>query len=235
MKIPHTVLLVLATATHALAGDTGIPHVTVFGTAVTQAKPDLLRWYLTVSDKGTELPAVSEVHTSHTAAVLRLLGEKAIRPEETQTSGMRFSEGREYRDNSWVKDGYVATTQISFTMRNPADYREVWLELARLAGVSVDSVTWDVSNRIEVQDGTRLEALRSAKAKAEQMAAALNGKVSEPIAIEEVLTEDPWAARSMMSNSLQEGSREDEGGDVISPGAVTIRIRVRVVFHLVTP
>lgn len=233
MKRLVIVLLSLAVVARAFAADLDTPHVAVFGTAVTQAKPDLLRWSVTVSNTGPELSAVSEAHTAQTAAVLRLLDRKSIKPEEIQTSGMQFSENREFQNNSWVKNGYIATTHVSFTLRDPGEYQATWTELARLPGVSVNGVTWDVENRIAVQNQTRLEALQSAKSKADEMARALGTRVGTPLAIEEEPIEEPLAARGMVNAFI--GDRNTEAGsDPIAPGQVSIRIRVRVVFQLVT-
>ncbi|HYC69975.1 MAG TPA: SIMPL domain-containing protein [Opitutaceae bacterium] len=235
MKVILPFVLVLAAAACVRADDPDIPRVTAYGTAVTEAKPDLLRWHVSVSNDGRDLPAVSQAHTELAASVLRLLAEKGIRSEETQTSGMRFQESREFRGSSWLKLGYMATTQVSFTLRNAAEYRDLWIELSRLPGVSVDNVRWDVADRIAIQNTTRVEALRSARAKAEQMATTLGGRIAEPLVIEEILTDSPWAPQPMMANAMAARAPGAEGGDVIAPGAVDIRTQVRVVYRLVAP
>ncbi len=217
----------------ATAADLATPHVAVYGTAVTQARPDLLRWSVTVSNTGPELAPVSEEHAKQTAAVLRLLGTKTIKPEEIQTSGMQFSENREFQENRWVKNGYIATTQVAFTLRNLAEYQSTWTELARLPGVSVNGVSWDLDDRTSVQNKTRLEALRSAKAKAEEMARALGVRISTPLAVEEEPIDEPMMQRGMV-NTFLEKAGGDAGGDPIASGQIAIRIRVRVVFQLET-
>lgn len=235
MKILLPLLVVLAWAMPAVAGETAIPHVSVFGTALTLAKPDRLRWYVTVENKGLNLAEVSDAHVQHAAAVLKTIAVLGIRPEDTQTAAMRLAENREYVANSWVKQGYVADTEISFTMSRPEDYRRMWLELARLGGVMVDRVEWDVSNRIEVQNRTRIEALKSARAKAEEMAAALGAKIAEPLETEEVPLDDPWENRNAAFNSSGVvGGPAAGSGEAIAPGSVPIKIRVHVTFHLVT-
>jgi uncharacterized protein YggE len=226
------VLLFLATLSAGAREDT-VPAVTVFGTAITQVKPDLLRWRLTVTNRAPDVATVSEQHTAYTAALLRLLSEKGIRPEEMQTTGMRFAEHREYRDRGAIKDGYDATTQVSFTMRKFTDYREMWLGLSRLAGVMVDSISWDTTTRIEVQNSTRDEALKNARAKADQMATGLGSRIAAPLAIEEVLMEDPWTNPSANFNSSRVAPPSDGSSDeAVAPGAVPIRVRVKVSFQL---
>ncbi len=234
MKTLFCLVLIVVTNS-ALAGPVSeLPHVAVFGTAVTEAKPDLLRWSVTVSNTGGDLAEVSESHTKHTAAVLRLIAECGVRPDDTQTSGMRFSENREYRNESWVRDGYVATTHVSFTLVKVEEYRSVWLRLAKLPGVSIGNVAWDVSERIALQNKTRTDALKAAKSKADQMAFSLGARILSPLVIEELPDETPWSG-NMANNVMQFSARGPEaGGEPIAPGSVSIRVRVRVLFQIST-
>lgn len=232
MKTIAALCLFLCVGIYASASDSTLPHVTALGTAVTRAQPDLLRWRISVSNQGTDVATVSDSHAADTTSLLRLLAEKGIRPEETQTSGMRLSEHREFRANSWVKDGYIAATDVSFTLRKLSDYRDLWIQLAKLGGVSVESVTWDVSNRIQIQDSTRIDALKAARAKAESMASVLGAKAAEPIEIIEEQPELPWANRNV-TNRVEEVAGQGNSDEVLAPGMVNIRIAVRVSFRLV--
>ncbi len=217
------------------ASDDSIPTVTATGTAITRAKPDILRWQLTVSNKGGDVTSVSELHTQLTSAVLKLLSDNGVAPADMQTSNMRFNENREYLKSSWTRDGYVASTQIAFSTKNPAVYKDLWIGLSRQTGVSVDSVTWDVANRIALQNSTRIEALTAARTKADEMAKALGMRIAEPRTIEELNAESPFEYRAM-SNSIREapGGADSEDG-AIAPGMISIKTRVKVAFHLVTP
>ncbi len=215
------------------AADIPVPHVTVFGTAIVRAKPDQLRWRITLSNEGADLPLLAEKHAQLTTEVLGVLQQKQIAPADMQTSEMRFSEKREYRNNSWFKDGYIATTEVTFLMRNTSGYKEMWLGLARIGGASVDSVSWDVANRIELQKRARTDALATAKTKAAEMAEALGSKVVEAIAIEEELMESVWSGQMVQSNTMahaNDGGAADTEG--IAPGEVPIRSRVHVSFRI---
>lgn len=227
-------LLSIALTSGALAEATP-PHIDVLGTAVAEAKPDLLRWSIAVSNKGPDASLVSTTHTQRAAAVLRFLRDRGIRNEEIQSSEMQLVQNREYRGSSWLVEGYIATTRFSFKMRSLAEYREVWLGLARLDGMEITAVQWDVSNRIDLQNSARTEALKQARAKAVQMAQALNATVRTPLAIEEVPIENPWAGAMAQSNSVQPVAAAEESSELLSPGSVSIRSRVRVSFALGAP
>jgi len=233
MKSTVLLILGLTVSLAARATDMPVPHVTVFGTAVTEAKPDLLRWHLTISNIGPDIGAVAKKHSENVAIVLRTLAQEGIPAEDMQTAAMQLAEHREYQANSWVKDGYVASTAVSFTLKELSRYGQLWLHLAELGGVSVDVAAWDVSNRIALQNSTRLDALKNAKAKAEQMATALGARIGERWSIDEIEIDASWGSPRLMTNSVMAAQPQDgDGASAIAPGTIPIRIRVQVAFRI---
>jgi uncharacterized protein YggE len=235
MKLPILLLALSAMLSSAVAADNELPHVAVYGTATTQVQPDLLRWRLSVEGVGAEVAAVADAHAADVAAVLEFLKQQKIPAKEIQTAHVELSEHREYRRESWIKEGYEASTAVSFTSKDLGQYRTLWLGLSRLNGVSVKAAVWDSSRRIPVQNETREEALKAAKEKATNMAAALGMKLAEPLAIEEIAVEsDVFSVSSMSSNRLVTRSEgDDEGGSMVAPGSIEVRVRVKVTFRIV--
>ncbi len=237
MKLPILVLALFSLLSPVASAESDeLPHVSVFGTATTQVQPDLLRWSLSVDRVGAEVAEVADAHAADVAAVLEFLKQQKIPAKEIQTSHVELSEHREYRRDSWVKDGYEASTTVSFTSRDLGQYRTLWLGLSRLTGVSVKSAAWDASRRIPVQNETREEALKAAKEKATNMAAVLGMKLAEPLAIEEVAMEnDPFSVSGMASNRLNTSSRDGSGDSesMVAPGSIEVRVRVHVTFRIV--
>ncbi len=212
-----------------------VPHVAVFGTAITRVQPDLLRWRLTVARRGADVAPLAEAHARDVAAVLAFLGGQGIAEREIQTARMQFSEHYEYRSKSRVMEGYDASTSITFSVAELGKYQALWQGLARLEGVSVDGVAWDSSRRIELQNSSRIDALLAAKAKAEAMAGALEVKLAEPIVIEELPTFGDDRFRGLRGNTANMVSYQpggDEGDDAVAPGEIEIRTRVQVRFRI---
>jgi len=139
------------------------PHITVYGTAVSQATPDTLRWSITVRNKGKDLEAVAREHTRIVGDVLTFIKDIEIDSDDIQTADMRFDEDFRWVDRERVRDGFFATTDISFKVLDFRKYRDLWIGLAKKKHVSVDGVSLDVSNRIELQDETRIKALERAQ------------------------------------------------------------------------
>ncbi len=218
------------------AAENELPGVTVFGTATTQVTPDQMVWRFMAHNRGAKLSAVAEQHTKLVQQVLSLLKEHGIKDSDLQTSQMEFGENWEYRNQSRVKEGYSASTQISFRSADLAAYKPLWLGLAELSGVTVEGVNYDHSKRIAYQNETRRKALLAAKEKAADMAKTLGSEIAEPLRIAEDLSlGDPW--RSALSNSASNSvTVEDRGGaeqEALAPGTIPIRIRVKVTYRLI--
>ncbi len=210
------------------------PHITVYGTAVSQVTPDTLRWSITVRNKGEDLEAVAREHTRIVGDVLTFIKDIEIDSDDIQTADMRFDEDYRWVDRERVRDGFFATTGISFKVLDFRKYRDLWIGLAKMKYVSVDGVSLDVSNRIELQDETRIKALKAAKRKAEAMAAALDGTVGAPIAIVEIQSPlNSW--ESSVSNTMVEvgsGTADGSAQATLAPGRIAIKVRVKVTFSL---
>ena len=149
---------------------------------------------------------------------------------------MVFGENREYKNQSWVKEGYIASTEISFRTADLAAYKPLWLGLAEISDVTVEGVTYDHSKRIDYQNKTRRKAVLAAKEKAADLAKALGAEIAEPLRIEEDLTvNEGWRpADNRLSNSIEERGTGGAEQESLAPGTIPIRTRVKVTFRLVS-
>ena len=230
------VLAALPFTVFAAAAENPLPHVSVYGTATTEVVPDQMVWHLTVQNKGPKLPSVAEQQTKIVQQVLSFLTHTGIKDTEVQMSKMEFGENWEYRSNSRVKEGYFASTVVSFRSSELETYKPLWIGLADIPGVTVDNVSYDHSKRIEYQNETRQKALLLAKEKATNLAKTLGSEIREPLLIEEDLSvNEGWRGiNGAFSNSI---SAPDQGANSradLAPGKIPITIRVKVSFRLFT-
>lgn len=212
----------------------GSPYITVTGTAVTEVVPDRLLWSLALKNTGPELPQVAGSHSSLLGTLLKILKDLGIDPAAVQTSQMEFGENRVYRNHEHVKEGYYASTSVSFKLADIGKYKEVWLRLASVNDLSVTSVTYDHSKRIDLQKETRTKALLAAKEKAAAMAGALDTKIGEVLSIREDAEASPaYGNRLITANIVQSlAVGADDGGEPLAPGTIPIRSRTVVTFQL---
>ena len=221
------------------AGQSGplVPRVEVYGTSASQIAPDILRWRVSLENVGPDIASVAQEHARLTAATIKFLRDRGVAERDLQTSRMSLEENWEYQDRKKEMKGYKASTAVAFSSSDLGAYQDLWLGLSEIKGVSVDSAQWDTSKRIDLQNSTRRDALSAARTKAADMAAALGGRIGRPITIEEVQSysdDDGYGAGNPASNSIVVvGSGSDAGvSDSLAPGALTVRVRVKVTFKL---
>jgi uncharacterized protein YggE len=225
-------LFVCATAS---AADSDLPHVTVFGTATTEVVPDQMIWSVTAKNKAPLLQDAAEEHTSTVQQVLTLLKDRKVPETKTQTAQMVFGENQEYRNGSWMKEGYFASTDISFTLEDLGQYGPLWMGLSRIPNVSVRAVRYEHSKRIEYQNETRKKAVAAARDKARMLAEALGSTIAELLLIEEDLSAtEGWGRGATVYNvrTMEEGAGISE--EPLAPGRIPITSRVKVAFRLVS-
>jgi uncharacterized protein YggE len=234
-RILCALLLILAAAGGSLADELEVPHIVVYGTAETEVVPDQMLWRLTVKNLGEELSVVAEEHSRTVEQVLATVSGSGVPRDDLQTSRMEFGENWRHERGSRLFDGYFAATRVSFKTKDLDSYLQLWSSLARIEGVSVDGVHYDLSERIEIQNETRRKALLAARDKAQDLAETLGVRMGEPLLIEEDPPGiGPEKRLSMASNVRQAVGEGAGGGGGLAPGRIPIKMRVRVAFRLIT-
>lgn len=238
--IPFLAIATLCGPARAQGESLGTPHITVNGTARKEVIPDRLHWSLMVKNTGLDLPKVAEQHAAKVAALLALLRSHGVADKDMQTAQMQLSENRVYRRDEWVKEGYAAETAATFKLDDLGKYKDLWLALAGLSGVSVNGVSFDHTRRIELNKEVRKLALEAAREKAATMAGDLGSRLGEPLAIEEDLSvSEGWnALNRSLNNTMVQAVAGPAAGDqeeFLAPGSIPVTIRVRVTFRLLNP
>lgn len=211
------------------------PHISVSGTARMEVVPDSLVWTLQLKNTGLELAKAAEKHAGMSASLLKTLRELGIEEKNLQSSQMEFGENIVFHDNRSVKEGHFASTEIIFKLVDLNKYKEIWVLLSAINHLSVESVTYDHSKRIELQKETRQKALLAAKEKAAAMAETLGSKIGDVISIEEDSESNERWYQSLNPISNTQANPAIDADDVnssIACGTIPIRIRVLVNFRL---
>ena len=219
----------------AFAYEIGLPNITVYGTSEIKITPDKMIWFLNINNKGAKLNEVANEHTEKVQTVLSLLNDTNIKKENIQTARMVFGENWVYKNKSQVKEGYFASTDVSFTILEFEKYNRIWEELSKIPEVSVQNVFYDHTKRIEYQNETRIKAVLEAKNKAEALVKAVGSEIGEPLLIEEDLSLNEGWQRNVTLNSASFNTVDgDSAAETLSLGTIPIRMRVKVTFRLIT-
>ena len=234
MKAILLAIAVLVKPMASSAADVALPHVTVYGTATTEVTPDLMNWRLKVRNQEAGLEKVAQAHSASVKLILDYLKLQKLPKDSVQTSGMEFGENWVYKDRTKVKEGYLASTDISFKIIDLKKYKDLWIGISRLQNVSLTGVYYDHSKRIEYRNETRKKALLAAKKKAEALALALGSKIGKPLFIEEELIRYPVSGANFSNSITTEQGGAAAGNTSLAPGQIPLTMQVRVSFLLVT-
>lgn len=209
------------------------PHISVAGAAITEVEPDLIYWQLSVKNNAITVEDVAKQHSALVTEVLHFLGKQLIPSEDIQTSNMSFNEKFKYEQRSTIRDGFDASTQITFKLSDTKKYQQLWLGLSKLSNVSIQNVHFDSSDRIAIQNETRIKALLAAKEKATVLAKSLNVDIGDPILIEEH-SSTPINNSSMRMKSFGNMEAASISNSSLALGKISIKMTVNAKFELQT-
>ncbi len=155
-------LALLLVVSGARADESGTNHITVYGTATLQVVPNQMKWRLNVRNTNPKSTSAAEEHGVMVASVMEFLKQSQIPEETIQTSGMRLGVNWRVVGGSSTRDGYFASTDVSFTLADFAKYPSVWIGLSALPGLTVWGVEMDHTDRIRFQNEARVQAVQAA-------------------------------------------------------------------------
>jgi uncharacterized protein len=217
------------------AGETPLPHITVYGTAITDVVPDEMLWSVQIRIVRQSPEDASAEEAKAVKEVLSFLKQLRVDDKRVQMSQLQFGENREYSSSSWVKSGYYAKTDVAFKLTDFSQYQKLWTGLAKISGVSVESTSYDDSKRIEHRKETRKKALEAAREKAVEMAGILESQIQEPLEVEEDMSVNQWQSGNNNRNSVQNDENQNTREDgQLALGTIPIQVRVKVSFRLLT-
>ncbi|MBE0565711.1 MAG: SIMPL domain-containing protein [Krumholzibacteria bacterium] len=222
----------------AAAGGNSEPgRISVYGTAVRQVAPNQMNWRLVVRnvDQETARGAVRD-HAAAVGSVLDFLKGGRVAAQEIQTSGMQLGENWKHIRGERTREGFYASTDVTFKLEDISKYAEVWTGLADLASVSIESVELDHADRIDLQNEARIDAVLAAREKAQGIADALGARLGAALSVEEDLlfNEGPRSRLPSASNSVTASGPSAGADELFAPGSIPIRSRVKVEFTLIT-
>jgi uncharacterized protein YggE len=220
----------------ARADELTVEHVTVYGTATLQVSPNQMRWRLNVRNINPTSAAAAEEHGTLVASVMAFLKQSRIAEETIQASGVQLGENWVLARGSRARDGYFASTDVSFTLVDFSKYASIWTGLSSLPGVTVTGVDLDHTDRIRFQNEARVKAVLAARDKAQGIAEALGLGLGGPLSVDEDLSvSEGVRARFPVASNAAIAEGEPVGIDeYLAPGSLPILARVRAVFRLLT-
>ena len=204
------------------------PNISVQGNSIIEVEPDIVVWSLSLRSEGKETDALASVHAKKLQDLLGYLKKQGIALDKIQTQRMQLSENWNYEHGKRFKQGYFASSLVSFESEIQA-YTVLWKGLAVLDSVSVNGSRFSIENKMPFEKEARILALKAAKEKAIVMAEALDMKVAKPLIIEDnSYTTDVRQPQMEMMRS----AKMSDSSPIVAPGTLDVRMQVRVVFEI---
>lgn len=207
--------------------------ISVNGTGMASAQPDVAEIQLGVETVNTNASEAIDGNTERMTAVLNILKQMEVEDKDIQTTNY----------NIWIeqvtdKQGqptgemrYHVVNQIQVKLHDLTKTGELLQQTLKAGANTVGGISFSVANPTALQQEARDQAIADAQAKAEQLAAGLNAKLGPVHQVSEfggVIT--PSSAPVAVERAAAVGG----GGPVpVSGGEFSVTVQIQVIFDLV--
>lgn len=210
-------------------------HVSVTGTTVARAQPDMVVWNVTVRRTHRELAKAQAECDEGVKQVLALRGQLKIKPQDAQTGYLSVQKiyDRDQAGNQTSFRHFEVVRSVTLRQQDTTRFDEV---LAQLVGTQDVDVSYHLesSDYHKLRAQTRLEAVKAAREKAQAMTELLGAKLGRVLRIAE--PRESWGSMySGISNTAYAAPRQaepDEAPGTFSPGSVEVRVSIEVDFEI---
>lgn len=242
-------LLLFLSGFHAAAEEYAAPTITVSGTHSIRVKPDQAILDFTIDSRGQKVTEAAEDNRKRVANVITFARESGIKPESIHTESLQirplftgklpqqkmqdpFANAPEAsKQETITPNGYSVQRRLRIELQRLDRFEDVYQGLIERGVNQVEQIRFQSTKREALQEETRLQAIRNAKRKAEQMVDELGAALEGVQTIDEqggsrYRSSDPFAAA--ISEPLG-GSPLPSG---IAAGEIKIESSVRIVFRM---
>jgi uncharacterized protein YggE len=181
MRIFFITFLLLNTA---LLEASDIRLISVTGFAEKAFQPDIVRLNINVWGKGESAKKAQANNQTHFEVLKKSVDSFKVKKEDIQTTSYDLSPEIIYdnKTNKNVNDGYRVNQNISITLRKVEDVGSFIDSLSNSSksmsgGVSVQSLGYDISKRLEEEKSLLKNAVEDAESKAQLLASAAKVKI----------------------------------------------------------
>lgn len=180
------VLTLCALVSPAHAEQVALKTITVFGQASTFIEPDRSVWRLTAAARDPKLDVATAAVQSITEQALALGQSLGLGPKEMQIGRVSVDMNYESKDGRTTQkfSHYYVKQALTFYQLDLVRYDEFRDALTGVPGLQT-SQNFQAANVDSTRDAMRLAALRSARIKAEALAAVVGLKVGSALSVSE--------------------------------------------------
>ena len=218
--------------TYAAAKDT----ITVSGTAVTDAEPDMAYVTMYLEMKGETATEVRQGMADKIAALKRVLLGQMIEDKDIKSSNYSFGPKYEYVRNKQVQRGFASSADVVVKVRDLNKLSAVIDKSITQSGATVNNVQFGLQNRNIIEQSLLDDAVTNGRTKA-GIVANSGGRTLGPLqsadinnAGGETRVQMPQATLAMMKEVADD--RAPMTPTLFAPGTITVRTTIYMVFSL---
>ncbi len=214
------------------------PHlIMVNGIAERSVDPNMTVLRIESWGKAPTAKVAQEIQAAQYQKLKAVTEKFKIKKEDVQTENFSISPDYFYdqktQNNKIV--GYRVSHQISLTYRKTEEAGALIDALSTSAkadngGVSIQSIGWDFDKKNVVEVGALADAVKSARAKAEDLAKAAGVRIKAVHRIQHSSHSAPPPARPMAEMSMK--AMDSSASTEVSSGQIKIRVEVQMEFEI---
>ena len=219
-------------ATPAASGmSLGVPTVSVSGHGSVNVPPDTASVSIGVDVIKPTLGEAQEQATSQATAIIDALQAAGIAKEDIQTDFFSVNILRDYSENADPTQitGFEIVNQLRVTVHDTDQLGELLEEAVNAGANRIYGVTFYVEDQTEASSGARVEAVKDARTKAEELAAAAGMTLGPVVAISEGTSPLISPVYDMARGG---GMGAGQAAAPVEPGSTTVAVDVTMTFEL---
>ena len=205
--------------------DADHPSITARGVGTVTGVPDVLTINVGVETRADTAAAALEDNNGRTQAVLDLLKREGVAEADLQTADLSIYPT--YNDTGTRITGYQVTNSVKVTLRDLGRSGQIIDAAAGAAGdaVRIHGLAFSIDDTSDLYATARADAVRRAKAQAEQLAEAAGVELGAV----RTITEAPIGGQD---ERLQYAAEDAAASAPIQPGTQELLLTVTVVFSI---
>ncbi len=201
------------------------PSVDVSGEGMIKVIPDEATISVQVEHSGADARSVQNQTDASIGEVLKFLNKKGIDKKDIRTQHIQLNKNYDYQTKTY---SYVANQSLEIHLRDLNTYTSIMNGLLDTGINRISGISFDASNRADLEREARIKAIQNAKEKAQLYATTLGQSIGKALHISEFqsqVTPGPMLRSAMAMDEVV-------GGPTMAPGEMEIRVRINVSFEL---
>lgn len=222
----------------AFANHDSLHLILVNGVAEASVDPNLAHLHIESWGKAATAKAAQETQAAQYKKILSVVDKYKIKKDDYKTENFSVNPDYVY-DQKMQRNkitGYRASHQIVITFRKIEDVGALVDDLAATAkadavsGVAVQNISWETDKRSMVESSVINDAVRGARAKADELAKAAGVKIKAVHKITHSSFAPPPYAENFRASMVAD--KAVGAGTELSAGKIKIRVEVQMEFEI---